>query len=277
MWHDLGFAERYNSGFARKVAPVVAGRLIERAAPRAGERVLECACGTGACTTLLEKAAGRDSRFVACDRSPAMLSIAARRLRAADSHGTRARLCVQDMQCLAFRSGSFDLVVSNLGLHVMPDRGQALREATRVLREGGRMAWSVPGDWSLEPFQTWYWELVAGPAYRSALTVPAKSWSPREAEATLKADRDVWTAVLVGAGVASVVSHVEQMTIWFLDAAEFFSVGPFGHTRRALDALSDDDTRDAVKTALAERLDATATEDGVPIRVTTLCFTGEKA
>lgn len=276
MWHDVAFAERYDATFARKVAPVVAGRLIERAAPRPGEHVLECACGTGACTVLLARALGATARVAASDRSPAMLQIAARKLRVEGSSAAPPALSVQDMQALGLLSGSFDVVVCNLGLHVIPERDAALREAARVLRPGGRAAYTVPGEWSLEPFQTWFWERVGLPDLRPALAAPARSWGREEASESLEADRMLWTALLGGAGFESADARVERATIWFRDGAEFFEVGPFGHTRRALDAISDEAARDVVRRDLTERLDAGATPDGVPIDVAVLCLTGKR-
>src|SRR5262249_14742733 len=44
---------------------------------------------------------------------------------------------------LPFRSGSFDVVLCQLGLQFFPDQGRALREIRRVLRDTGRAALSV--------------------------------------------------------------------------------------------------------------------------------------
>src|SRR3546814_7118652 len=40
---------------------------------------------------------------------------------------------------------SFDVVLCQLGLQFMPDRQAALREMRRVLVDGGRLAFNVPG------------------------------------------------------------------------------------------------------------------------------------
>ena len=52
-----------------------------------------------------------------------------------------------DGQTLAFRDGSFDAVICQLGLMFLPDPATALREWTRVLRRSGRLAvcvWAAP-------------------------------------------------------------------------------------------------------------------------------------
>jgi arsenite methyltransferase len=54
----------------------------------------------------------------------------------------RVELHTQDMTDLAFPDGSFDLVVSNLAIHNLPDddaRRSAIDEAVRVLRPGGHV------------------------------------------------------------------------------------------------------------------------------------------
>jgi ubiquinone/menaquinone biosynthesis C-methylase UbiE len=48
-------------------------------------------------------------------------------------------LRVGDAQALDFPDASFDTVLSTLSLCTIPDPAQAVREATRVLRPGGRL------------------------------------------------------------------------------------------------------------------------------------------
>jgi SAM-dependent methyltransferase len=50
----------------------------------------------------------------------------------------------EDVECLSFADGSFDLVVSNDVLEHVNDPQQALRETFRVLRAGGEFLLTVP-------------------------------------------------------------------------------------------------------------------------------------
>ncbi len=90
-------------------------------------RLLEVAAGTG--SNLLHYPPGAD--VVIIDLSPRMLLKAGQR-------GAR-KTAVMDAQHLAFRDGSFDIVVSTLGTCTFPDPVQALREMRRVCRPGGHI------------------------------------------------------------------------------------------------------------------------------------------
>jgi len=74
------------------------------------------------------------------DSSARMLELARR------SAPPNARFELMDMEQLAFADASFDGAVCGHGLQFVPNLGQALSEARRVLRPGGVLAASVPAD-----------------------------------------------------------------------------------------------------------------------------------
>jgi ubiquinone/menaquinone biosynthesis C-methylase UbiE len=76
-----------------------------------------------------------DVRFTGVELSPGMVAIARRRQKGL---GREADLRVGDVQQLEFGDESFDTVVSTLSLCTIPDDREAVREAYRVLRPGGR-------------------------------------------------------------------------------------------------------------------------------------------
>lgn len=100
---------------------------------RPGERVLIDGAGTGADLDFIPP----EVEVVATDLTPAMVErirARARRLgRAVDAR-------VMDAHALDFPDGSFDAVILHLIVAVVPDPERAMREAARVLREGGRAA-----------------------------------------------------------------------------------------------------------------------------------------
>ncbi len=113
--------------------------LLDAAAVRTGMQVLDLACGTGVAAAA---AAGRGAQPVGLDFSAAMLSVA----RAAHP---QIRFEEGDAEALPFADASFDAVVSNFGVHHVPDPVQALAQARRVLRPGGRAAftsWAAPAE-----------------------------------------------------------------------------------------------------------------------------------
>jgi len=99
-----------------------------------GGAVLEIGGGGGA------MAAGMLARFpgirlTMADLDPRMVDAVARRL---SRFGTRARTQVADATALPFDDAGFDVVVSCLMLHHVGAWEQAVAEAARVLRPGGR-------------------------------------------------------------------------------------------------------------------------------------------
>ncbi len=106
-------------------------RAMEVLAPRATERILLVGVGTGADIPLLPEGI----RAVGIDLSPEMLARAKARL---PLPGREIRLQEGDAQALPFESASFDAVVLNLILCIVPDPSVCLLEVLRVLRPGGR-------------------------------------------------------------------------------------------------------------------------------------------
>ena len=101
--------------------------------------VLELACGTGIVTRRLRGRLAPAVRLVASDLSPAMLDFA--RTKLAGVPGIEWREA--DAACLPFADGEFGAVVCAFGIMFVPDRQQAMREARRVLKEGGLMLLAV--------------------------------------------------------------------------------------------------------------------------------------
>jgi ubiquinone/menaquinone biosynthesis C-methylase UbiE len=110
--------------------------LMEVAAPRPGETVLDLGSGTGLLTLA---AARRACRVIALDASAEMLSRTARNVGAEGMDDVE--LIHGDMRRIPLPDESVDLVVSSYAFHHLGDDGKELAaaEALRVLRPGGRM------------------------------------------------------------------------------------------------------------------------------------------
>ncbi|HSH44005.1 MAG TPA: methyltransferase domain-containing protein [Arenicellales bacterium] len=110
--------------------------VIAAAGVGPGHRTLDVACGTGVLTRALPSVVGEIPAPVGLDIAPGMLEVA-RRLNPDIQwrHG--------DAVALPFEDASFDRVLCQYGLMFFPDRAVALREMSRVLAAGGRLAVAV--------------------------------------------------------------------------------------------------------------------------------------
>jgi ubiquinone/menaquinone biosynthesis C-methylase UbiE len=112
--------------------------LLGRAQPRAGENVLDLACGTGIVARLASRR--MDQGHVAgLDLNKGMLAVA----RTISSDGAPIDWIEGSALDLPFEPGTVDLVLCQLGLQFLPDQERALREMRRVLSPTGRLALSV--------------------------------------------------------------------------------------------------------------------------------------
>jgi ubiquinone/menaquinone biosynthesis C-methylase UbiE len=101
------------------------------ACSQARGQVLEIAIGTGLNLPFYPA----DVEITGIEISPAMLEVARHR---AQSLGRQVELVIGDAQALPFPDQHFDTVVCTIALCSIPDEGQAVAEAWRVLRPGGR-------------------------------------------------------------------------------------------------------------------------------------------
>lgn len=114
--------------------------IITRAAPTAGERVLDVGAGTG---LLALAVAPSVAHVTAVDSSPAVCRML--EANSKDLALTNVDAVVADARALPLPDASIDLALSNYCLHHISDADKvvALRELARVLRPGGRL---VLGD-----------------------------------------------------------------------------------------------------------------------------------
>ena len=113
----------------------VADHVVRAARVRAGERVLDVACGTGN-TALAARA--RDAVVTGLDLTPELLNVARRREAEEGLEGIDWR--EGDAESLPFPDESFDVVMSSCGLMFAPDQQRVAQEVARVTRPGGRIA-----------------------------------------------------------------------------------------------------------------------------------------
>jgi ubiquinone/menaquinone biosynthesis C-methylase UbiE len=112
--------------------------LVTLAEVRAGDRVLDVACGTGIVARVAVSRVHPGGEVLGIDASPAMLAAAR-----ATAVGLPIEWQEGDVHALALPDGAFDAVLCQQGLQYFRDRVTALREMRRVLAPGGRLALAV--------------------------------------------------------------------------------------------------------------------------------------
>jgi SAM-dependent methyltransferase len=124
---------------------IAAAKLVKFAQVSAGQRVLDVACGTG---IVAVSAARRGAKVSGLDLSPALLERAHNN---ADIAGVDIDFVEGDAEALPYPDATFDVVVSQFGHIFAPRPAVAVKEMLRVLKTGGRLA-----------FSTWPPELFGG-------------------------------------------------------------------------------------------------------------------
>ena len=109
--------------------------LVDAVAPQAGERILDVATGTG--MVAAELRARADCTVVGLDQSPQMLATARARFA---GEGARVELVEGEAERLPFEDASFDALTFTYLLRYVEDPLATIRELTRVVRPGGRVA-----------------------------------------------------------------------------------------------------------------------------------------
>ena len=135
---DLGYpAELANvpesavESFAGVANPWTMGRLA------AGERVLDLGSGAGTDSLVAAQMVAPEGSVTGIDMTPAMLSKA--RAAAAEMGATNVEFVESEAEHLPCPDGSFDVVISNGVIDLIPDKDAVFAELYRVLAPGGRM------------------------------------------------------------------------------------------------------------------------------------------
>ncbi|MDP9068187.1 MAG: methyltransferase domain-containing protein [Actinomycetota bacterium] len=130
-WHRWGPALESWLGEATE-------RMLDAAAIGEGSRVLDVAAGAGGQSLAAAARVGATGRVLATDISPSILTYAAEA--AAEAGYDNLDTQTVDGEELDVEEGSFDAVISRLGLIYFPDQQRALAGMRRALRPGGRLS-----------------------------------------------------------------------------------------------------------------------------------------
>lgn len=139
--------EAWSRGVAARAARLgpATELMLDLAAIRPGDRVLDLAAGTGEQTILAARRVGPSGEVLATDIATGMLEVAAHS--AGEAGLSNVSTQVLDAQRIELAPDSFDAVISRLGIMALPDPHAALAGIHRVLRAGRRcsmMVFSTP-------------------------------------------------------------------------------------------------------------------------------------
>lgn len=215
---NLTPAEMFDQYFGQALFKPWAPVLLEYAAPRPGEWVVDLACATGIVARHVAPLVGEAGKVVGVDLNPGMLAVAQAQPAPA---GAPIEWREGDATALDLPDGSFDLVVCQQGLQFFPERPAATREMRRVLADGGRVALSL---WQALDRHPIYAALCEAEAHHLGVPLAevAAPWSFPDGEAL--------RALLADAGFQRVKVISRSLDVHFPDAGRFVFLTLFAAT-----------------------------------------------
>lgn len=122
--------------------------LVDRAAPQAGERVLDVGCGSGASSFALAARVAPTGQVFGVDVSEPMLT----RARQSAPAGAPIEFALADATVYPFAPESFDLLASRFGVMFFADPVQSFANLHKAMRKSGRLAFACWKDPRENPF-----------------------------------------------------------------------------------------------------------------------------
>jgi len=152
-YYETDYEWRDKQGIPRQVTdydyPLIEGRLLEWLKPHEGEIILDVGCGVGEKEFLILERYPLDLFFIG-------LEISRNRLKALIKRARKEKYPIvpllADAENLPIRTQKADLVLCTEVLEHIFDKKKALREMSRVLKNGGRLLLSTPSR-----FPTLFW------------------------------------------------------------------------------------------------------------------------
>ena len=245
----------------------------ERAAIRAGERVLDVGCGCGSTTLELANAVGAGGHVAAVDISRPMLERAQERARDARLDA-RIAFRLDDAQAAAFEAAAFDVVFSRFGVMFFADPVAAFANLRRTLRPGGRVAFVC---WQPREKNPW----MMAPVMAAAQHIPLPAPPPPDAPGPFAfGDAARVRGILEAAGFAKVAHEAVNGPMRLAgdsvdEALELFlQIGPLGALMR--EVKPSEEQRDRVIGAVRKVIESFQTPRGFEAEAGAWIVTAER-
>jgi demethylmenaquinone methyltransferase/2-methoxy-6-polyprenyl-1,4-benzoquinol methylase len=178
--------------------------MMDWLAPRPGQRLLDVAGGTGdVAFRFLKRAAGATA--VVCDMTEPMLAEGRKRAEA-DRLAGSLDWVVGDAMALPFPDASFDVYTISFGIRNVTRIGDALAEAFRVLRPGGRLMVlefsQIPNDLMQRVYDLYSFNVI--PAMGQVVTGDRASYQYLVESIRRFPDQETFAAMIRDAGFGQV-------------------------------------------------------------------------
>ncbi len=229
--------------------------MLDMAGIGTGSRVLDVAAGAGDQTMVVASRIGPSGRVLATDLSPGILEFAAARAREAGLNNVDT--CELDGESLTdLEPGSFDAVISRVGMIYFPDQQRALAGMRHALKDGGKVAAMVYSTAEKNAF----FSVPVSIIRRRAMLPPPLPGQP--GPFSLGGDK-VLEEVFIEAGFTDVKVEVVDAPLRLETAAEClqFEKESFGALHQMLSNLSDEE-KDQAWQEIDESLREFEGEDG---------------
>ncbi len=223
-------------------------RLVERADLALGDRVLDAGCGRGATLLPASVAVGPTGRVVGIDLAREMVALLGADLEAAGIDNATVR--AGNVQALDMEGSTFDVVLSQMVLHLLPDPPAAAAEFLRVLVPGGRCVASVPSGGT-------GWEFIGRVFGTYAPRAVRPMAVPHREEFDLR-------ATLADAGFDIAADEQVEVEFHFPDEQGWWDWGWGNGIRAFYETLGPDDL-DALKAEAFAELAARRLPEGIPL------------
>ncbi len=220
--------------------------MIQAAAVRPGEKILDVGCGCGGTTLRIAQHAGAEGHVTGVDISLPMLGLA--RDRASRQGLSNIEFHEGDAQIFNWNDASFDAAVSRFGVMFFEDPVAAFLNIRRALEPGGRLAFAC---WRAPQENPW----VMLPMIEASKRIPMPEPPPPDAPGPFAfSDSARVERILKEAGFSGVSISPLDLTMKLGgstnldDSVDFmFEIGPLSRIAGELDAPKLAEIREAIR------------------------------
>ena len=240
-----------------KVSRPVGEWMVAALEPERGQTILELAAGPGETGFVAAPQLGDGGKLISTDISPAMVEAAKRR--SAELGLTNVECRVIDAENMDLPDDSVDGVLSRWGYMLLAEPAKAMVETRRVLRDGGRLVFSVWGPAERNP-----WAAISGAALVGHGHMPAPE--PGAPGMFAMASDDRIRELVTGAGFAEPRIEHTEVEWRFDDFDDYWRfINELAGGLAVVIAQLSDAERETVRATIRDSLEGFRAKDGYTI------------